>query len=70
LTLINLDRNNITSIKKTDLEKFSGLRRFSVNRNKLSDDSKKELNDFITAHPTVKVEFRFNDGEEGSDDDL
>ena len=70
LTFINLDRNNITTIKKADLEKFFGLKRVSINRNKLSDESKKELNDYITAHPRVKVEFRFNDGEEGSDTEL
>lgn len=70
LTFINLNRNSITTIKKADLENFLGLKRVSINENNLTEESKKELNDYIVAHPRVKVEFRFNNGEEGSDADV
>ncbi len=67
--MINLDRNSITTVKATDLQMFP-LKQLSINRNKLTKESKDELNKYISERPLVNVQFRFNDGEEGSDLDF
>ena len=55
LMFINAYRNKIENIKKTDLEKFPFLVKFIVLRNKLTSDSIRELEAYMTEHPKVKV---------------
>jgi hypothetical protein len=55
--LIEADRNNIETVKKEDLEKFRGLVKFSIRRNKLKKESVDELKKYILEHRHVEVTF-------------
>jgi len=57
LMYINANRNKIENIKKSDLEKFTNLVKFSIQRNKLSHESLDEIKKYIEEHPLVKVEY-------------
>jgi hypothetical protein len=70
LTLLDLDRNNLTTVRKTDLEKFPNLKQVSMNRNKLTINSQEELRKFAEENSHVKVKYNHNEAEENNETEM